>query len=268
MVSESRFPLVIILAYGLALGCGPQTPTQPDQPAIQAALQGSTAATLAQAEPATAAAVASSTRFDFDPKDFVSGVDNPRFPLRPGTRFVSRGDDAGEPLLNITEVTPEQKLILGVRATVVVDRLFQNGELAEKTFDYYAQDEDGNVWYLGEDTREFEHGKVVSTAGTWLAGKDGAKPGVLMPAHPRVGETLQQEFAAGVAEDRSRMVDVTTKVTVPFGTFHGCLETRDFTPLEPGAVEAKFYCPGVGLVKSRDLRGGTVRLDLVRIGRR
>ena len=145
-------------------------------------------------------------------------IDNPLSPFLPGTRFVYVGTEDGEPLRDLVDVTRDRKTIQGVRATVILDRLFKAGELVEKTFDYFAQDEDGNVWYLCEDTKEFENGRVVSTAGTWLSGVHGARPGIFMPAHPKAGQTVQQEFAAGVAEDKSTFVDVHTTVTVPFGT--------------------------------------------------
>jgi hypothetical protein len=204
---------------------------------------------------------------EFDPGDFVRVIDNPFFPLRPGTRFVYAGSEDGEPLKDLFDVTHDVKNVLGVEATVVLDRLFNRGALVEKTFDYFAQDRKGNVWYLGEDTKEFENGQVVSTAGTWLAGRNGARPGIAMPAHPKVGQTVQQEFAAGVAEDMSTFLERGTTVSAPLGTFHGCLKTSDFTPLEPGAKEVKFYCRGIGFVKGHDVTGGTVRLALTHIRR-
>ena len=241
------------LAAMVLVGCGSQAPTQPSD------------APSAQRLPADASASARTA--DFDPDRFVPTIDNPLFPLVPGTRFVYVGSEDGEPLRDVVDVTHDRKTILGVRATVVLDRLYNSGDLVEKTFDYFAQDRHGNVWYLGENTKEFEDGRVVTTDGTWLAGVGGARPGIFMPAHPMAGQTVQQEFAAGVAEDQSTFVDVHTAVTLPSRTLRRCVETHDFTRLEPGAVEAKWYCRGVGLVRSRDLTGGTVRLQLAKIER-
>jgi len=201
----------------------------------------------------------------FDPDNFVRVVDNPYFPLKPGTRFVYFGEEDGEAEKNVTVVTHDRKEILGISAIVVLDQVFVHGELKEKTFDWYAQDRDGNVWYLGEDTKEFEDGKVVSTEGSWEAGVDGAVAGIIMPAHPQVGQHYQQEFFEGEAEDEARVVAVGLDVNVPYGSFHNCLRTQEFTGLEPGVVEAKFYCPNVGFVKARGLEGPPARLVLKHI---
>lgn len=203
----------------------------------------------------------------FDPHNFVGVVDNRFFPLRPGTRYVYQGVEDGEVETNITIVTHDRKEILGIGATVVFDRVFVHGELKEKTFDWYAQDRNGNVWYLGEDTKEFENGKVVSTEGSWEAGKDGAKPGIIMLAHAQVGESYRQEFLAGVAEDEARVVASGLDVTVPFGSFHDCIRTLEFTPLEPGVQEAKVNCPEMGFVKAHSVEGPFTRLVLTAITR-
>ncbi|MFL5404007.1 MAG: hypothetical protein ACJ8BF_14470 [Gemmatimonadales bacterium] len=204
---------------------------------------------------------------EFEPEDFVAVVDNRFFPLQPGTRYIYTGEEDGEPVRDVMDVTHSSKTILGVKATVVLDRVFQSGALKEKTLDWYAQDERGNVWYLGEDSKEYEDGNVVSTAGSWEAGKNGARAGIIMPAHPRVGQVTQQEFAPGIAEDRARVLRRGVQVSVPYGGFHGCLETEEFTPLEPGVKEVKFYCSQIGFVKARDVQGGTARLALVAVRR-
>jgi hypothetical protein len=204
---------------------------------------------------------------EFEPEDFVAVVDNRFFLLQPGTRYIYTGEEDGEPVRDVMDITHASKTILGVKATVVLDRVFQSGALKEKTLDWYAQDEKGNVWYLGEDSKEYEDGKVVSTAGSWEAGKDGARAGIIMPAHPHVGQVIQQEFAPGIAEDRARVLRRGVRVSVPYGGFHGCLETEEFTPLEPGVKEVKFYCSKIGFVKARDVQGGTARLALVAVHR-
>ena len=201
----------------------------------------------------------------FDPNNFVRTVDNPLFPLPPGTRFVFEGVEDGESEVNVTIVTHDRKSILGVSATVVLDRVFVHGELKEKTFDWYAQDKQGNVWYLGENTKEYEDGKVVSTEGSWQAGRDGAKPGIIMLAHPQVGDSYRQEFLVGVAEDQARVVARGIEQRVPYGSFDNCVRTVEFTDLEPGVKEAKIYCPGVGFVRAHDVEGPATRLVLTHI---
>ncbi len=196
-----------------------------------------------------------------DPAQFVRGVDNPFFPLVPGTtrRYRSTGDEDGEE--TVVTVMPDTKVIAGVTCTVVHDVVREGNEVKEDTWDWFAQDRDGNVWYFGEDTKEYEHGRV-STAGSWQAGVNGAKPGIVMPAHPTVGRTFRQEYLAGEAEDEAQIVAVDATVTVPAGTFSGCVQTKDWTRLEPGAVEHKYYAPGVGCV-AEVAAGGRGRVELV-----
>jgi hypothetical protein len=244
--------LLLLLAALPILSCDPQ-PTQPSGGVGEPALDPVTATAELRYAPR------------FNPDNFVRVVDNRFFPLNPGTRFVYFGEEDGEAEKNVTVVTHDRKDILGISATVVLDQVFVHGELKEKTFDWYGQDRDGNVWYLGEDTKEFEDGKVVSSEGSWEAGVDGAVAGIIMPAHPQVGQHYQQEFFAGEAEDEARVVAVGLDVNVPYGSFHNCLRTQEFTQLEPGVVEAKFYCPNVGFVKARGLEGPPARLVLKHI---
>jgi hypothetical protein len=201
------------------------------------------------------------------PDEFVHRVDHPFFPLPPGTRFTYAGVDEDKPMRDIIDVTTRDKTILGVKVVVVLDRVFIDGELAERTLDYFAQDRRGNVWYLGEDTKEYENGEVVSTAGSFEAGKNGAKAGIVMRARPKVGQTTRQEDAPGVAEDKSTVVSLDETVATPYRTFHHCMKTKDFTPLEPGALEVKFYCRGVGFVRARDVSGGNARQALTSVER-
>ena len=250
-------PLLVAMVTTLASSCDHQ-PTQP----TDAAVQPGTAA--AAAHSATSAKSASKIP-DFHPGDFVRVIDNRYLPLRPGTRFVYQGTEDGEPEKVVTDVTHRQKTILGVKVVVVLDRVFVSGALKEKTLDWYAQDKHGNVWYLGEDSKEYEDGKVVSTAGSWEAGKDGARAGIIMLAHPHVGQTYQQEFASGVAEDRAEVLSLHASASVPYGSFSHCLKTAETTPLEPGAKEIKLYCRGIGFVKGDDVSGGTAHVELTRV---
>jgi hypothetical protein len=192
----------------------------------------------------------------FDPANFTRGVQNPYFPLAIGTVWSYRQETPEGVETNVVEVTGETKLILGVTTTVIHDQVFLEGTLKEDTFDWYAPDKDGNVWYFGEDTKEIVGGVPVSTAGSWEAGKAGAKAGIIMLAHPMVGDTYQQENSPGVVADMARVKSLDETVTVPFKTFEGCLKTQEWTPLEPGNRAFKFYAPGVGTVLEAENHGG------------
>jgi hypothetical protein len=193
------------------------------------------------------------TPVELKPEDFVKEIDNPLWPMRVGSRWVYR---EGATSRIVVRVTNRTKTILGIEATVVHDVVTEDGELKEDTFDWYAQDKDGNVWYLGEDTKEYEGGKVVSTKGSWEAGVDGAQAGVIMPAHPEVGMKYRQEYYKGEAEDNAEVLSLDEHVEVPFGTFDGALKTKETTPLEPDVVEHKYYVRGVGLVLAKGVSGG------------
>lgn len=197
---------------------------------------------------------------DISPSRFVAQVNNPLWPLVAGTRYVFGGAEDVE-----VTVTSESKTILGISATVVRDTVTTAGEVTEDTYDWYAQDADGNVWYLGEDTKEFEGGRVVSTEGTWESGVGGAQPGIVMHARqPALGVPYQQEYYGCQAEDRAEVVSLNETVSVPYGNFSGCLKTREFTPLEPDVNEYKYYCAGVGLVLEEDVASGA-RVELVSV---
>ncbi len=195
-------------------------------------------------------------RVEVDPANFVSTVDNPYFPLVPGTTLVYVGTAAGEREVDTVTVTDRTKEILGVPCVVVRDEVKVAGELRELTFDWYTQDVDGNVWYFGEDSKEYEHGQVSSTVGSWEAGVDGAQPGVIMLATPEVGTSYRQELYLGEAEDRARVVALGERVSVPYGSFDDAMVTEDFTPLEPMFLERKYYAPGIGVVLERLVEGG------------
>jgi hypothetical protein len=198
-----------------------------------------------------------------DPADFTNSttIDNPLLPLVPGTTYSYVGGDES---IEVT-VTDDTKVILGVSCVVVRDTVTLDGEVVEDTLDWYAQDNDGNVWYMGEDTEEYEDGVVVSTEGSWEAGVDGAKPGIVMHANqPPVGEPYQQEYYACEAEDQAEVVSLDEAVTVPFGQYDNCLQTRELTPLEPDVNEYKYYCPDVGLVLEVDIASGD-RTELTQV---
>jgi hypothetical protein len=200
-----------------------------------------------------------------DPADFTTTIDNPYWPMRPGSRWVYRETDGKGGTQRVeTTVTSDTKTIMGIEARVVHDVVTEDGQLVEDTLDWYAQDAQGNIWYLGEDTKEYENGKVKTTAGSWEAGVDGAQPGVLLPTYPQPGMAYRQEYYAGEAEDEAEVLSVTERVGVPYGPFENVLMTRDSTPLDPALVEHKFYAPGVGLVLVLATSGGSGREELIR----
>jgi hypothetical protein len=198
-----------------------------------------------------------------NPDNFVDKIDNPFYPLQPGTTFTYQSTDGS--VVDLFNVTGQTKTILGVECVVVQDNVFTDGTLSETTLDYFAQDKAGNVWYFGENTKELDaSGNVISTEGTWLAGKHGATPGVIMEAHPKVGDHYSQEFAPGVAEDQATVKSLNAHVNVPFGNFHDVLKTKETSPLDPAIIDHKFYAQGVGEVLEVDLATGE-RLALVSI---
>jgi hypothetical protein len=188
-----------------------------------------------------------------------TNVDNPLWPLVPGTVFTFGGAE------DVTvSVTSQSKSVLGVPVVAVQDTVREGGEVVEDTFDWYAQDQAGNVWYMGEDTKEYRGGEVSSTAGSWEAGVDGAEPGIVMQAHAAVGQRYRQEFLACEAEDEAEVIAAEQEVTVPYGTLTGCLQTHELTRLEPDVSESKYYCPGIGLVlEVNDHNGDRVELQEV-----
>jgi hypothetical protein len=194
-----------------------------------------------------------------DPALFAGvAIDNPYWPLARGSHWVYSEDD-GEGNVNRVEVTvlDETKEIVGIQATVVHDLVSLDGEILEDTLDWYAQDTFGNVWYMGEDTKELENGKVTSTEGSWETGVDGAQAGVIMPADPQVGMAYRQEWYTGHAEDTAEVLSLDGSVTVPAGTYTNLLQTREHTALEPDVVEEKLYAKGVGEVAATQTAGGT-----------
>jgi hypothetical protein len=191
---------------------------------------------------------------------FRSTVDHPYLPLAAGSRwvYVSRTADGVER----TVVTVERgtRTVAGIPATVVHDRATLNGRLSEDTHDWFAQDDQGNVWYLGEDTTAYEPGKKPSKEGSWEAGVNGARPGIAMPGRPVAGDRYQQEYLRGTAEDRGEVMALDARGLVPWGPFRAAVKTRDTTPLEPDLVEYKYYVRDVGTVLEEE---GEDRVELV-----
>ena len=188
-----------------------------------------------------------------DAANFVDTVDNPYFPLTSGSRWVYEGTSDGESERTEVVVTGERKSILGISAIVVRDTVSVAGQVVEDTYDWFAQDREGNVWYLGEASRDIENGAVVSTAGSWEAGVDGALPGIVMKASPAVGDAYRQEYYRGEAEDLAEVLEVGADRVV----------TKEWNPLDPDVVEEKIYERGVGLIGEEKVRGGDGALELV-----
>ena len=224
-------PLIAALAVALAAGCG-STQTKSAPPAKRAG--------------------------------FTANVTNPWFPLRPGSVYRYRGIKDGEPSREVMTVTRKTKTIDGAACVVVSDLLYIRGKLEERTSDYYTQDAKGNVWYFGEQTAELDaNGKVKSTSGTWTAGVDGAKPGIFMFAHPSPGRSARQEYLQGEAEDHFQVLSMTVSAAVPFKSFRGAMLTKEWTPLEPGVIDHKYYVRGIGTVLEQTVKGGDERNELV-----
>jgi len=203
------------------------------------------------------------------PADFTTRIDNPYWPMAPGSRWVYREtDDQGSRQKVVVRVTNRTKRVAsGIVARVVRDTVTEDGQLVEDTFDWYAQDRRGNIWYLGEDTTEYENGKPVSKAGSWEAGVDGASAGIVMLAHPRVGRRYREERYPGHAMDAAKVLSRGEQVQVPFGHFRRVLMTKNFNPLEPKVLEYKWYARGVGPVLEIGVSGGSDRAVLLRYRR-
>jgi len=184
-----------------------------------------------------------------DPGHFVRDVSNAWYPLPRGSQAVFRGTESGQPSRDVVTVLRGTKSILGVPCVVVSDNLYVRGRLRERTRDWYAQDVKGNVWYFGEDTAELdESGRVTSREGSWQAGVNGAKPGIVMPGRPRVGQSFRQEFSKGHAEDHFMILSLSARVSTPFVTTGRAMETLEWSPLEPNVREHKYYVRGIGNV--------------------
>jgi hypothetical protein len=204
--------------------------------------------------------------FEIDPAEFTTDIDNEYWPMEPGTRWTyTETESDGAALTVVVTVTSETKEVAnGITARVVRDTVTAEGEPIEDTFDWYAQDAAGNIWYLGEDTAEFEDGELLSNEGAWEAGVDGALPGVAVPAHPAVGMKYRQEYYAGEAEDNGEVLAIDATAEVPAGSYGGLLQTKDTSALEPDVLEHKFYALGVGPVLALHVNGGD-REELINV---
>jgi hypothetical protein len=206
---------------------------------------------------------------DIDPADFGGPIDNPYLPLTPGTVFTYRGvgDDGKTRELNIVRVTRHQKRIMGIEATVVLDKVWAGGKPEERTFDWYAQDGRGNVWYLGEDSYDFEHGRWVRNDGSWTAGVGNGKPGVIMLAHPRRGDRYRQEYSPGHAVDQAKVLGPGGPVDTPFRDFSRTLLIREYSNIDK-QYEKKWYARGVGVIQEDAITQSKEHSELVSVRHR
>jgi hypothetical protein len=202
---------------------------------------------------------------NLDPAQMTTKIDNPWWPMAPGSRWVYRETDlegtVQRVVVTVTDRTHETPD--GIEARAVRDIVSEDGEPVEKTDDWYAQDADGNIWYMGEDTAEYENGKLVTTEGSFEHGRDGAQAGVIVPANPEPGLAYREEYRKGQAEDNAEVLALDEMVQVPAGHYTGALMTRNLNPLEPKVEEHKFYAEGIGPVLTLDTSGGTGREELL-----
>jgi hypothetical protein len=236
--------IALVLLAVLASGCGSSRRSSP--PSSLAPVHGSYSPTL-------------------DPANFVATVDNRWWPLEPRTAFHYRGMRGTTPQTDDELVTRRTERILGIRCTVVRDTVSEHGRAIERTLDFYAQDKQGNVWYLGEDSFELMHGRFVKASDSWRSGVDGAEPGIIMPADPRPGDRYRQEYyPPGEALDQALVLGQRGPVTVPYGAFKRSLVTSEFSPVEP-QTEEKYYVAGVGEIRERVVKGHHEEFELVSI---
>ncbi len=201
--------------------------------------------------------------FTMNPADFTTEIEHPYWPMKAGSRWIFRETDAeGSVSRVVVTVLNKTKTIMGIEARIVHDQVTEDGEVKEDTFDWYAQDAEGNLWYLGEDTTEYENGKPKTKEGSWEAGVDGALAGVILPAHPEVGMTYREEYYKGHAEDGASILSVDAFAKVPYGTFDDGIQTRNFSGIEPDVIEEKIYAKGVGVVLEITVSGGSDRTEL------
>lgn len=209
---------------------------------------------------------AQSATMEFNETNFHNPlkIDNKYFPLEPGTTMIYNGtSEDGEPTRDVFVVTNDTKEILGINTRVIHDDAYVKDEHEETTDDWFAQDDNGNVWYMGEYTTDLtEDG---SHKGSWEGGKNGAMPGIIMEAEPKIGDTYDQEVAKDVAEDKGTILSLDEKVCVPYGCFSNVIKTEDINPLEPDIVENKYYAQDIGYIKGEMVKGGSEVETLVQI---
>jgi hypothetical protein len=270
MTSRTAFTAVVQIGLLLVTaGCAAGTAgSQPDQTNPLPAPETLVSPPAATAAASTALPTGAAT-VELDPAGFSATVTNRYWPLEPRTRWTYREviEDGTVSETVVVATTKTRKIANGITARVVRDTVREDGEIIEDTYDWYAQDRAGNVWYLGEDTAEFSEGKITSREGSFEAGVDGAQAGLIMPAHPWPGMRYRQEYYRGRAEDNGEVLSVAELVEAPIGRYRNALLIKDTTTIEPAAAEHKFYAPGVGLVLTLQISGGAGREELIKVDR-
>jgi hypothetical protein len=255
MFRSVRVGTVTAAAVGalMAAGCGADTAT--------------TTNTAADADTPATPVIDPGDGGDYEPKlgpgNFVDVIDNPYLPFKPGMAWVYEGESDGETERIKVVVTGERRDIQGISATVVRDTVHVAGELVEDTYDWFAQDTNGNVWYLGEDSTSYGSDGTTSKAGSWEFGVDGALPGIVMLADPSVGDSYRQEFYPDEAEDLGEVLRIDETKSIGIGEFASVVVTEDWNPLDPETIENKYYAPGVGKIYSEHVRGDPETVELV-----
>jgi hypothetical protein len=252
---KTTMAAVAVLVIGTAASaCGGSGSSSATEPAGGGATTAETTSLPVDAKP-----------FPIDSSEFTTEIDNPYWPMKPASQWVFRETDAeGSVSRVVVTVLDKTKTIAnGVEARIVHDQVTQDGQVKEDTYDWYAQDADGNLWYLGEDTTEYENGKPKTKEGSWEAGVDGALPGIIMPASPQVGTTYREEYYKGHAEDGASIISTDALAKVPYGRFENGVQTRNFSAIEPDVIEEKIYAQGVGVVLEITVSGGSDRDELL-----
>lgn len=283
MLRASLAAIAVVFGLVTAAGCTGEaspagTSTEASSTGGSAAGGTSTSGTAESDSPEPSSETSMPSRFDLpqgdepvtlDPAQFTTKIDNPYWPMRPGTRWTYRETDGQGAVQKVVVVVTHQteKIANGVTARVVRDTVTEDGAITEDTRDWYAQDRQGNIWYLGEDTAEFEDGKITTRGGSFEAGVDGALPGIIIPADPDPGMQYRQEYYAGEAEDNGAVLSTNEMAEVPSGQFKDALLTKDTNALEPDVLEYKLYAEGVGPVLVLGVSGGAGREELLTMDR-
>jgi len=255
-LAHSTVATIVLASVFLAAGCG-----------SGAGGQSSGASTTQLPSASSLAPVRKPYAPSIDPANFVRTVDNPYWPLKPGTGFHFTGARGQVPQTDDEVVTHQTVQLLGVQCTVVRDTVSEHGHPVERTRDFYAQDKQGNVWYMGEDSFELEHGHFAKASDSWRSGVNGGEPGIIMPADPRPGDLYRQEFyPPGKALDEAHVLGYRGPVQVPYGTYKQALVTSEYSPLEP-QTEEKYYVAGIGEVMERVVKGHHEEFKLVDVTR-
>ena len=243
------------LLLGIAAACGGGSSQSSTETTSGGATTGATTSSLPVGD----------KPFPLDPSDFTIEIDNPYWPMKPGSQWIFRETNAEGSVSKVvvTVLDKTKRIANGVEARIIHDQVSEDGEIKEDTYDWYAQDSKGNLWYFGEDTTEYENGKPKTKEGSWEAGVDGALPGIIMQADPQVGMTYREEYYKGHAEDGASIVGTDALAKVPYGRFTGGVQTRNFSGIEPDVIEEKIYAKGVGVVLEITVSGGSDRDELL-----